>query len=87
MVETAWVLERAYGRNDREIAAAVAAMLQTDALFIDCEQEVFAAMTIVKDGLGSLADALIGALGAKAGCSRTLTFDQKAARLAGFALP
>jgi hypothetical protein len=31
-------------------------------------------------------DALIGALSARAGCSGTLTFDQKALRLAGFKL-
>jgi hypothetical protein len=37
-----------------------------------------AAMVALKEGRGSFADALIGALGARAGCSRTLTFDQKA---------
>jgi predicted nucleic-acid-binding protein len=34
----------------------------------------------------SFADAIIAALGAKAGCSFTLTFDQKAVRLPGFKL-
>jgi predicted nucleic-acid-binding protein len=32
------------------------------------------------------ADALIGAVGAWAGCDSTLTFDKKAGRLAGFEL-
>jgi predicted nucleic-acid-binding protein len=41
---------------------------------------------VLKEGYGSFADALIGALGAKAGCSRTFTFDRKALRLAGFKL-
>ena len=51
---------------------------------IESEQEVFTAMIALKDGRGSFADALIGALGAKAGCSRTLTFDRKALRLPDF---
>ncbi len=51
---------------------------------VENEQEVFTAMVALKEGRGSFADALIGALGDKAGCSRTLTFDRQALRLAGF---
>ena len=87
MVETVWVLERAYGLSGPEIAAAVERTLQADVLVIQIEQEVFAAMTVLKEGQGSFADALIGALGARAGCSRTLTFDREAARLPGFERP
>jgi predicted nucleic-acid-binding protein len=59
-------------------------VLQADVLVVENEQEVFAAMLALKQGAGSFADALIGALGAKAGCSRTVTFDRKALRLPGF---
>ncbi|MBI1868517.1 MAG: type II toxin-antitoxin system VapC family toxin [Methylocystis sp.] len=86
MIETVWVLERAYGLADHEIAAAVERTLQTDVLFVESEQEVFTAMIALKEGNGSFADALIGALGARAGCSRTLTFDRRASRLPGFEL-
>jgi predicted nucleic-acid-binding protein len=86
MAETVWVLERAYGLADRAIAAAVERVLQADAIMVESEQEVFTAMIALKEGRGSFADALIGALGAKAGCSRTLTFDRKALRLADFEL-
>lgn len=86
MAELAWVLERAYGLGDQEIAAAIERMLQADVLVVEREQQVFAAMIALKEGSGAFADALIGALGARAGCSATLTFDRKAARLAGFAL-
>ena len=51
------------------------------------EQEVFTAMAALKEGRGSFADALIGALGQRAGCTFTATFDRKALRLPGFALP
>ena len=84
MVETAWVLDRAYGLADREIAAAIERTLQADVLFVEDEQEVFAAMIALKEGHGSFADALIGGLGGRAGCSHTLTFDHKASRLPGF---
>lgn len=84
MVETVWVLDRAYGLTAQEIAAALERMLQTDVLLIEHEQEIFTAMIALKERRGTFADALIAALGAKAGCKHTLTFDQKALRLAGF---
>lgn len=86
MVETVWVLDRAYGLTAREIAAAIERSLQADVLILENEQQVFTAMIALKEGHGSFADALIGALGDKAGCVRTLTFDRKALRLPGFEL-
>jgi predicted nucleic-acid-binding protein len=86
MVETVWVLDRAYGLPVKEIAAAVERLLQVEVLAIENEQEVFTAMVALKQGHGSFADALIAELGVRAGCTRTLTFDQKAVRLAGFEL-
>jgi predicted nucleic-acid-binding protein len=84
MAEIVWVLERAYGLANSAIAGAVERILQTDVLVVENAQEVFTAMTMLKEGRGSFADALIAALGAKAGCAHTLTFDRKALRLAGF---
>ena len=86
MVETVWVLDRAYGFAAHEIATAVERMLQADVLVVENEQEVFTAMTAVKDEKSSFADAVIAQLGARAGCSRTLTFDHKAARFPAFEL-
>lgn len=87
MVETVWVLERAFGLATRDIVRAVERVLQTDVLVVENEQEVFTAMIALKEGQGSFADAVIAALGARMGCSYTLTFDRKAARLPGFELP
>jgi predicted nucleic-acid-binding protein len=86
MVETVWVLDRAYGLSAQKIAAAVERMLQTDVLVIENEQEVFTAMIALREGQGSFADSVIAELGARAGCSCTLTFDRQAARLRGFEL-
>jgi predicted nucleic-acid-binding protein len=87
IVETVWVLDRAYKLAAHEIAAAVERVLQADVLVLENEQEIFTAMVALKEGQGSFADAVISALGARAGCSHTLTFDRKALRLPGFALP
>ena len=84
MAETVWVLERTYGVADQDIAATIERLLQADALVVENEQQVFAAMIALKENQGSFADALISALGVKAGCSGTLTFDQRALRLSGF---
>jgi predicted nucleic-acid-binding protein len=86
MVETVWVLERAYELTPIEIVGAVERILQTEVLVVENEQEVFTAMIALKRGQGAFADAVIGALGARRGCSRTLTFDRKALRLSGFEL-
>jgi predicted nucleic-acid-binding protein len=87
MVETVWVLDRAYRFSSQEIAAAVERMLQADVLVVESAFEVFTAMIALKEGHGTFADAVIAALGAKAGCIHTLTFDHKALRLPGFELP
>ena len=85
MAETAMVLERSYRLNGPQIAAAIERLLQVDVLVIENAQEVFTAMIVLKERRGSFADALIGALGAKAGCVHTVTFDKGALRLPGFA--
>jgi predicted nucleic-acid-binding protein len=86
MVETVWVLDRAYGLTAQEIATAVERLLQVEVLAIENEQEIFTAMVALKHGRGSFADALIAELGARAGCTHTLTFDQEALRLPSFEL-
>jgi predicted nucleic-acid-binding protein len=86
MTETVWVLERAYRLSNVRIAEVIERLLQTAVLVVENEAEVFAAMTVLQEGSGSFADSLIGELGDRAGCSVTLTFDQKASRLRNFVL-
>ena len=78
------VLDRLHRLTDREICNAVERLLQADTLVIQNEQEVFAAMIALKTGASAFADALIGVLAHLAGCTVTVTFDKKAARLKGF---
>ena len=87
MAEAVWVLDRAYGLTDQEIATAIERILQVEVLLVENEQQVFKAMVVLKQKRGAFADALIAELGAQAGCSHTLTFDKKALRLPSFKLP
>ena len=86
MAQTAWLHGTSVWAERAANRARVRAMLQNDSFVIECEQEVFAATTVGKEERGSFADALIAALGVKAGCTKTVTFDRKAARLLEFAL-
>jgi predicted nucleic-acid-binding protein len=86
IAETVWVLQRHYRRSARDVAEIIEGLLQAPVIVVESAEEVFLALTAVQEGRGSFSDALIGALGAMAGCSVTLTFDRKAARLPGFAL-
>jgi predicted nucleic-acid-binding protein len=85
MVETVWVLDRRYGLTQSQVAAAVERILQIDVLVVENEQQVFTAMSVIKESRGSFAGAVVAALGANAGCSHTLTFDRSALRIRGFA--
>jgi len=86
MVETTWVLERTYEFSATDIAVAIERMLQAPVLTVESEQEVFTAMIAMKERRASFSDALIGALGARAGCSTTVTFNRRAAGLENFDL-
>jgi len=87
IAETVWVLGRFYRFRSEQIVDAIEHILQAETLVVENEREVFAAMSALKEGRGSFADALIGALCAKAGCSRVVTFDEGALRLPGFESP
>ena len=54
MVETVWVLDRAYRMGGTEIAAVVERLLQADTLLVEAAQEVFLAMVTLRDGRGGV---------------------------------
>lgn len=84
IVETVWVLRRSFRMSDAAIAAVLEKILQTDSLVIQNQREVHFAADALRNGSGEFDDALIGALGRWGGCSHTVTFDRKAARLPDF---
>ena len=85
LAEVVWTLTTKYALSKLEIARILEGFLSAPNLVVQNEQEVASAMSALHEGEG-FADALIAALGAWAGCTSTLTFDRKAARLPGFEL-
>ena len=86
LAETVWVVGSVYKYADAEIVAVIERLLQTRTLIVQNEVEVFLAMSALRHDRADFTDALIGALGTRFGCSTTVTFDRKAARLPGFSL-
>lgn len=86
VLEVVSVLRSLFKRTPAQIAAHLAQLLAADTLRVQNEQQVFEAAFALKRGTGEFEDALIGALDLWSGCSVTLTFDRKAARLPLFRL-
>ncbi len=84
VVETAWVLRRAYRYSRDDVADEIERLLQIESLVVDREPEVFFAMKLSRAEAIDFSDALLGALNGGAGCQATLTFDRKALRVPGF---
>ena len=84
VLEIVWVLRSLLKQTPTEIAGHVEHLLAADTLQVQNELQVFEAAYALKRGNAEFEDALIGALNSWAGCSTTLTFDQRVARLPGF---
>ncbi len=84
LAEFAWTLRTAYGHSRRDIAGAIEAMMQSACYVIPDRQAVSLALRRCEVEHLDFADALIATLNSEAGCSRTLTFDEKCASLPGF---
>lgn len=84
VLEIVCVLRSLLKRDHFQIAAHIEHLLAADSLEVQNEQQVFEAAFALKRGTGAFEDALIGALNTWAGCSKTLTFDRRAARLPHF---
>ncbi|RFU12915.1 PIN domain-containing protein [Rhodobacteraceae bacterium W635] len=86
LVELVWVLERAYGYQRADIAAALDGLLTAIELEIEAADEVGVAVDRYRnDGFG-FADLMIAAAARRADASELVTFDRKAARLPGVRL-
>jgi predicted nucleic-acid-binding protein len=84
VLEVVWVLRSLLKQTPAQIATQIENLLTADSLEVQNEQQVFEAVYALKRGTGEFEDALIGALNSWSGCSHTLTFDQRAARLPYF---
>lgn len=86
-IELVWVLQANYGASRADISMTMDEFLSDARFIVQHESALWRALD--EYGLNAssdFADALIAALGQERGCTSTLTFDKKAARIPGMAL-
>lgn len=86
IVELYWVLTSCYDLTEAQVMQALEILLRTKEIVVDQAEQVLRALRACAGGKADFADCLIERTAAAAGCTRTVTFDTKAARHAGMAL-
>lgn len=81
LLETDWALRRQYGYSRRDSMMALRRLTGVRGLDVERHDVVVQAIHLVEARNVDFADALIAGCSREAGCERTLTFDQDAARL------
>jgi predicted nucleic-acid-binding protein len=86
LCEIAWVLADCYAANQARIRAAIEGLLASRQIAVEFPDTVRKALRAWGESSADFADALIGAVAASQGASKTVTFDRAAAKLPGFEL-
>ena len=81
LCELVWVLGRAYRLPPNEVLTIIEGMLSARELRVQEPDVVHRAIRGSRDAPGGFVDALIVELAAAAGCTETVTFDRRAAKL------
>jgi predicted nucleic-acid-binding protein len=84
LLETEWVLRSRYAMTKSDIVTTFSSLLATADLKFEDEPSVETAVYSWKDSAADFADCLIEARNRGLGCHATVTFDDRALRLAGF---
>ncbi len=86
LVELVWLMESRYRLSKNEILSVLDSLLTAPHFLVAEYDAVRAARVVYLKNSSDFADALLGEINRRAGCSATATFDRKAARLDGFTL-
>ena len=86
LLETVWVLDRAYGVDRTGIARTLQGLLETADTVLENEPLVEAALDAFQAGRADFADYVISLGNLAAGCRHTLTFDERAEKYPGFSV-
>lgn len=86
MCELVWTLRSAYRFGRDEIAAAIDQVLKSHAIVVEDYDSVSFALYLYRTSGADFADCLVGVTNGFLGCTRTATFDQRAAELDEFEL-
>lgn len=77
LAEVAWVLDRAYGYNRAQVAAALRGVIATPPLVVTPRAVVLTALAAYEKGPGDFSDYLILELARAEGSTKLLTFDKR----------
>lgn len=83
VLETTWVLERAYRYPRVDVMLAIEGLLAAPELVIETADDVGAALLAYAQGNVGFADLMVAAAARRAGAERLVTFDRRAANLPG----
>lgn len=86
LCEMVWVLESGYSYPRTDIAEALERVLRTQEFVVEDMPAAWTALRMYRSGVADFADCLIGETNRQAGCTETVTLDQKAARAGGLRL-
>ena len=86
LCEMCWVLKRLYKTPKEQLAEIIELLLRTVQLFVQEPQIVWLALEDFKTDNADFPDCLIAQINLTNYCSSTVTFDVKAANVAGFNL-
>ena len=86
LLETVWVLERAYRFDRATICRAIEGLLESREIVIDAADDIGLALSRYARGGAGFADQLIIAISQRAGCNTVYTFDRQAAQEPGATL-
>ncbi len=86
LAELCWTLAHSYGLSRADIARTVRALLDNASLALESTSAVKNALVHFETGSADFPDCLIVAKAGQFGCSHTLSFDQRMARLPGVQL-
>jgi predicted nucleic-acid-binding protein len=86
VLELVWVMTSTLGVGRDAVAQILAELLTRETIVVERAETVERALQRYRRGRADFADCLIAASARAAGCSRTVTFDRRAARDAGMEL-
>ena len=86
LVELVWVSESCYGATRAEVVEILRRILSIRQLVVQEAELVWKALRLFESGTADFSDCVIERTADAAGCTETMTFDQKAAATAGMTL-
>ena len=86
LCELVWTLRRAYRFDREQIADVIDRVLKSYAVVVEDDHSVEFALYLYRTTAADFSDCLLGVTNGFLGCTRTATFDQRAAELDEFEL-